>query len=137
MSKLYNSYRRLKQNNPQKIYLFKSGMFYISLQEDAEKLSNIFGFRITKLNEEVKKVGFPINRLDYYGSKLNKMSNVEFEVVDSNYSHVENYNDYLNNSKLKNITDSILKLDLDNTTFRQAYDILTELKIKIKEVYKE
>ena len=59
MSKLYKSYKNLKQNNPNKIYLFKSGMFYISLQEDAEKLSDIFGFKITNLNEEVTKVGFP------------------------------------------------------------------------------
>lgn len=137
MSKLYKSYKNLKQNNPQKIYLFKSGMFYISLQEDAERLSNIFGFKITRLNEEVTKVGFPQNRLDYYSAKLNAMDNVEFEIVDSNYGQVKNYNDYLNNNKLKTITDSILKLDLDNTSFRQAYDILSDLKIKIEEVYKE
>ncbi len=84
MSKLYKSYKNLKQNNSQKIYLFKSGMFYISLQEDAERLSDIFGFKITRLNEEVTKVGFPQNRLDYYSAKLNAMDNVEFEIVDSN-----------------------------------------------------
>lgn len=30
MSKLYKSYKNLKQNNSKKIYLFKSWMFYIS-----------------------------------------------------------------------------------------------------------
>lgn len=48
------------------------------------------------------------------------MDNVKYEIIDSNYGIIDNYNDYLNNEKLRNITDSILKLDLDNTTFRQA-----------------
>lgn len=137
MSKLYKSYENLKRNDAEKIYLFKSGMFYISLQEDAKKLSDLFGFKITKLNENVDKVGFPQNRLEYYTSKLQVMDNINFEIVDSNYGYVENYNDYLNNNKLKNITDSILKLDLNNTTFRQAFNYLSELKGKIEEVYKQ
>lgn len=137
MSKLYKSYKNLKLNDENKIYLFKSGMFYISLQDDAKKLSDIFGFKITKLNEEVEKVGFPQNRLEYYTAKLKSMDNIDFEIVDSNYGQVQNFNDYLNNNKLKSITDSILKVDLDNTTFRQAYDILSDLKSKVEEVYKE
>lgn len=136
MSKLYKTYKNLKQNNPNKIYLFKSGMFYIGLQEDAQKLSDIFGFKITKLNEEVNKVGFPVNRLEYYSGKLDVMDNVKYEIVDSNYGTISNYNDYLNNVKLKNITNSILKLDLDNTTFRQAFDFLGDIKGKLMEVYK-
>ena len=111
-------------------------MFYIGLQEDAQKLSDIFGFKITKLNEEVNKVGFPVNRLEYYSGKLDVMDNVKYEIVDSNYGTISNYNDYLNNVKLKNITDSILKLDLDNTTFRQAFDFLGDIKGKLMEVYK-
>lgn len=111
-------------------------MFYISLQEDAEKLSDIFGFKITNLNEEVIKVGFPRNRLEYYTVKLQSMDNVDFEIVDSNYGQVENYSDYLNNNKLKSVADSILKLDLDNITFRQAYDFLSDLKTEIEKVYK-
>lgn len=137
MSKLYKSYTNLKRNNPEKIYIFKSGMFYIGLQEDAEKLSEIFGFKITNLNEEVIKAGFPQNRLEYYTSKLEVMNGVSFEIVDSDYGKIENYNDYLNNSKMKFIIDDILKLDLDNTTFRQAFDILGDLKVKVEEVYKK
>ena len=137
MSKLYKSYTNLKNNNPEKMYIFKSGMFYIGLQEDAKKLSEIFGFKITNLNENVVKVGFPKSRLDYYTKKLEIMKDINFEIVDSDYGTIENYNDYLNNSKMKFIIDDILKLDLDNTTFRQAFDILGDLKIKLGEVYKK
>ena len=85
MSKLYKSYQSLKLDNSNKIYLFKSGMFYISLQEDAKKLSDIFGFKITKLNEEVIKVGFPQNRLEYYTEKLSVMDSLDCEIVDNNH----------------------------------------------------
>ena len=37
MSKLYKSYEKLKEKAPGKIYIFKSGMFYICLEEDAKK----------------------------------------------------------------------------------------------------
>lgn len=59
------------------------------------------------------------------------MDNVKYEIIDSNYGIIDNYNDYLNNEKLRNITDSILKLDLDNTTFRQAFDFLINIKGKL------
>lgn len=41
MSKLYNSYLELKEKNSNFIYLFKNGVFFIALDEDAIKLSNI------------------------------------------------------------------------------------------------
>ena len=66
MSKLYKSYEKLKEKAPGKIYIFKSGMFYICLEEDAKKISEIFGFKVTKLNENIIKAGFPTSRLNYY-----------------------------------------------------------------------
>lgn len=64
------------------------------------------------------------------------MNNINFEIVDSEYGQIKNYDDYLNNAKLKKITDSILKLDLSNTTFRQAFDFLEKLKNQVADVYK-
>ena len=60
MSKLQKSYINLKSKDAEKIYLFKSGMFYLALADDCEKLSAVFGFKKTKLNEEIEKCGFPI-----------------------------------------------------------------------------
>lgn len=137
MSKLYKSYTNLKNDNPEKMYIFKSGMFYIGLQDDAKKLSEIFGFKVTDLNESVVKAGFPKSRLEYYTKKLEVMKDIKFEIVDSDYGRIENYNDYLNNNKVKLVIDEILQVDLDNTTFRQAFDILGNLKMKLGEVYKQ
>ena len=100
MSKLYKSYLNLKNEDKEKIYLFKSGMFYIALDKDCEKLSEIFGFKQTKLNEQVNKCGFPISRLEFYIEQLNNR-NLQFEIVDGDYSKIENYSDYMNNCKIK------------------------------------
>ena len=55
MSKLQKSYINLKSKDADKIYLFKSGMFYLALSDDCEKLSSVFGFKKTKLNAEIEK----------------------------------------------------------------------------------
>lgn len=121
MSKLQKSYVNLKSKDAEKIYLFKSGMFYLALSDDCEKLSSVFGFKKTKLNEEIEKCGFPISRLEFYIEQLEKRE-IPFQIIDDDYSKIENYSDYMNNSKLKKIIYQIKELDLDNITFKQAID---------------
>ena len=135
MSKLYDEYRKLKIKDESKLYIFKSGMFYIALEDDAKTLSEMFDFKIVKLNENVVKSGFPISRLEYYLELLSKR-NINFEIIDGNYSKIENYEDYMNNCKLKKIITDINNLDLDNVTFKEAYNYLEKLKNEIKKIYK-
>ena len=63
MSKIFNEFEKKKLENPDKLYLFKSGIFYIGLEEDATTLSKLFDFKITPLNDTVKKAGFPAKKL--------------------------------------------------------------------------
>ena len=111
MSKLQKSYINLKSKDADKIYLFKSGMFYLALADDCEKLSSVFGFKKTKLNEEIEKCGFPISRLEFYIGQLEKRK-IPFQIIDDDYSKIENYSDYMNNSKLKKIISEIRKVIL-------------------------
>lgn len=134
MSKLYNEYLKLKNINNNKLYLFKSGIFYIALDEDSKKLSELFEFKLTNLNDSITKCGFPQKRLEFYVEKL-KSLNIPFEIVDLNYSKIDNYSDYLNNNKIKNIIQSILDIDMDNTSFREAFDFLYKMKEEIKKIY--
>ena len=39
MSKIYNEYLRLKKDDSNKLYLFKSGKFYIFLGEDCDLIN--------------------------------------------------------------------------------------------------
>lgn len=134
MSKLQKSYINLKSKDADKIYLFKSGMFYLALADDCEKLSSVFGFKKTKLNEEIEKCGFPISRLGFYVGQLEKRK-IPFQIIDDDYSKIENYSDYMNNSKLKKIISEIKDLDLDNITFKQAYEFLENAKMEIGKIY--
>jgi len=136
MSKLYNEYLKQKSNDSKKVYLFKSGIFYIALEDDAFKLSEIFNFKITNLNEDIVKCGFPQRRLDFYTNELIS-KNITFEIIDLNYSKIENYSDYLNNIKLSEIIQSIINLDIDNVSFREAFDFLYKTKEELLKIYKE
>ena len=133
MSKLYKKFLELKKVNDNKVYLFKSGIFYISLNQDAEKISKLFNFKITSLNNDVVKCGFPEKRLEYYSSLLTQ-NNIDFEVVDIKYSKIENYSDYLNNIKFKRIINTLLDLDTNNISFREAFDILEKLSKDAKNI---
>ena len=133
MSKLYDNFVNLKGSNKDKIYLFKSGIFFIALNEDATKLSEIFGFKITNLNDTVTKCGFPAKRIEYYSSLLYKM-NIDFELIDSNSKKIENSSEYISNLNFNSIIDKLVKIDFDNITCKEAFDILYSLSLESKKI---
>ena len=133
MGKLYDNFMNLKGSNKDKVYLFKSGIFFIALNEDATKLSEIFGFKITNLNDTVTKCGFPAKRIEYYSSLLDKM-NIDFELIDSNSKKVENSSEYISNLNFNSIIDKLVKIDFDNITCKDAFDILYDLSLKSKKI---
>ena len=134
MSKLYEEYLKLKKYNNDVIYLFKSGIFYIALENDARTLNEKLGFKLTNLNENVVKCGFPQQKLDTY---INIIKNLEFnvEIIDSKYEKIGNYSDYLNNNKLKDVITQILNTDMDNISFRDSFYFLEKIKKEIEEIY--
>ena len=134
MSKLYEQYEKLKKDDKEKIYLFKSGIFYIALDEDAKKLSEIFGFKLVEFNDVILKCGFPLKRLSYYSQMLDA-NQIPFEVIDPNYAKIDNYSDYLKNENIKQVIQSILDLDMNNTTFQQAFTFLQDLQTQLKDIY--
>lgn len=134
MSKLYVEYLKLKSENTNKLYLFKSGIFYIAIEDDAKKLSELFNFKLTNLNDTVIKCGFPQKRLEFYIDKLNSLD-ILFEIIDSNYSKVDNYSDYLNNNKIKDIIKSIIQIDMNNISFKESFEFLEKIKIELNNVY--
>ena len=76
MSKLYRKYLYLK-NKENIIYIFKIGIFYILIDDDALFLSNILNLKCTKLNDYIYKCGFPINYSEKYFNIINRL-NVDF-----------------------------------------------------------
>ena len=135
MSKLYSKYLELKKNNPNTIYLFKSGIFLLAIDEDATKLSDELNLKVTNLSPDVLKCGFPVSRQEHYFRVL-EAKHIPFTIIDDTYGVVENYSDYMNNVKLKKIIEEIMNINFDNITFKEAYEILLSTSNLLKEIYK-
>ena len=70
MSKLYEHYKNCKDTSPDKVILIKSGTFYVILDEDAKSINEKLGLKLTMLNENVVKCGFPIISFEKYEKML-------------------------------------------------------------------
>lgn len=77
MSRIYEEYQRLKKINPNKLYMFKSGNFYIFIGDDLEKLKENLVLKETSFCKETNKWGFPLNAKDKW---LNILNNLEYDV---------------------------------------------------------
>ena len=127
MSKLYKKYNELKSTNNNQLYLFKSGMFLIFLDNDAKLVSNELNLKLTKLNDNIVKCGFPINSFEKY-SKLLKEKGFDFSIIDENYSIVTSTSNYISNIEIINIINKIKKMDINKTSPIQAFNILSNFQ---------
>lgn len=116
MSKLYNRYKTLK-NKEDIVYIFKVGMFYVILDDDAKILSELLNLKLIPLNSEVNKCGFPVNSLKKY-EKILKENKIKYKIIE----------DYEENKDLNQFLNKIKKYDIDNMTGIKALELIYELK---------
>ena len=126
MSKLLKQYEEFKKKDPEKIYIFKVGIFYNILNEDARLVSKEIGLKLTDLSPEIIKCGFPVATLEKYTNLLTE-HNIEFEVVSSQTPSYQN-------ASYEQIVKKILNIDLDNTTCKEAFDILYMIQQNLKNI---
>ena len=124
MSKLVETYSKLKEDNPNTILLFKQGIFFIVLADDAQKLSNSFGFKLTYLNSETLKCGFPCSNIDKYLNKFNNM-NLEIRIIDTNTLYRPN--EYSINNNIK-------KINVDTLSISESYEFIEELQKEVNKI---
>ena len=136
MSKMYKRYLELKQENSSNIYLFKSGIFYIFLQEDAKLMSPILNLRLTNLNENVLKFGFPVNNLNKY-LNLTKNLGYEINIIDSLANKPIPTKNYLLNSSIKDLINKISSIDVDRLSIKDAYSLIDSLKLDVLKIKHE
>ena len=132
MSKLLKQYEELKKNDASSIYLFRVGIFYNILNEDAKLINEKLGLKITDLGPSIFKCGFPVSQLDKYIILLNKMK-IKYKVI-NNLPNDSNINDYLKNVEIKKILNKIADMDLNNTTFQQAFNTLLDIQNKLRKL---
>lgn len=131
MSKIIDTYEKLKNDDSNKIYLFKSGIFYIAINEDAKLLNQKLKFTLTDFGTHIK-AGFPCNSLDKYMEKL-KENNIDFQIIDNN-KKIENNIDYLNNEKCKSILNEIKNMNLNEVSPLKAFQKLYDYQNIIKKL---
>lgn len=138
MSKLLNIYTNLKEKDSNTLYLFKVGLFYNFLNNDAITISNLVHLKVTNLSPSIVKCGFPVNSLEKYLNLFNSL-NLNIKIIDSvDYNTVYNVNDYKLNSDIKNLFDKILNTNIESLSIQEAYSFLEDLQNEILQFnYKE
>ena len=136
MSKLYERYQLLKKQDSSILYLFRSGIFYIFLDEDAKKMSNILNLKLTNLNENILKCGFPVNNLAKY-STLIENAGYKVNIVNSNTEETHSSNDYILNSNIKDFIYKLSTIDSNSLSIREAYSFIETINKQAKAFVKE
>ena len=131
MSKLMKQYNELKKEDASSIYLFRVGIFYNILNEDAKLINEKLGLKITDLGPSIFKCGFPVSQLDKYIILLKNLK-IKYKVIDNLPN--SNVNDYMKNIEIKKILNKITDLDMNNTTFQQSFNILLDIKNKLEKL---
>lgn len=133
MSILYNTYIHLKKQDSDTIYLFKSGIFFIALDKDAIVLSDIFHFKLSNLNADILKCGFPCSSLDKY-LNLFKTYNLNVKIATPDSSTLYNLNEYKQDKAILVFLDEVSSVDIDNLSVSEAYELLGNLKEKARKL---
>ena len=82
-----------------KIILVNAGNFYIARGKDAILLNEILGLKLSCLETEICKVGFPINSLEKYTKLIEKK---DYSYIVYNYDNVFNKLDIIKRYEGKN-----------------------------------
>ena len=134
MSRLYEKYKSLKLENSSKLYLFKSGIFYIFLDEDAIRMSKLLNLKLTNLNETIVKCGFPVKNADKY-IHLIKLNNYEIDIIDSsNPSAYSNFN-YVLNEQIKQFIMDLSEIDYYQLSVSEAFALIEKISNTAKKFF--
>lgn len=132
MKEKYEMYKRQYNNY---IILFKQGNFYLSMNDDALILNNLFNYKVNVISDFIK-VGFPLKTIDKVIPLLEE-KNVNFIIVDKEivekkkYSN-NNYFNFLNkDSNYEFIINRINKIDQtlkDNLLNKNIENVLNDIE---------
>ncbi len=139
MSKLYQKYLDLKSNldyEPNTLFLFKSGLFFIFLDDDAKLVSSLLNLKLCPLNDTIMKCGFPATSLQKY---LNLLKNTPYHVqlVTLATSQPINSYTYLYQQEIQAILNEIIQVDIEHLSISEIYDFLSHIQQRLSLVNKE
>lgn len=127
-------YTTLKKQDHDTLYLFKVGLFYNFLNEDAILISNKLNLKLSNLSPTVLKCGFPYNSLDKYMQILSRTS-YNIKIIDiSKPNEIFTPNEFKINKNIKELLEEIAKINIDDISIKEAYSLLEIFKDKSKKI---
>ena len=137
MSKLYSKYLSLKkETNSSKIYLFKSGIFFLFIDEDAKMMSQLLQLKPTNLNPTVLKCGFPVNSLEKYMPLLEQTGKT-IEIIDLEKNSSSSPKKFIIKKDVKDFINYLSSQDSNNFSIKEAYQFIDDVVIKSKLLLEE
>ena len=126
MSKLYQTYAALKMQDSSYLYLFKSGIFYIFLDEDAKLISSTFNLKLTNLNSLVVKCGFPVSQIEKYTNLLH-IAHLPFKIIDVADNSLYSPKDFILNKQIKDFLEKLSSVNAYDLSISSAYDFIDKI----------
>lgn len=137
MSKLYSKYLSLKkETNSSKIYLFKSGIFYLFIDEDAKMMSPLLQLKLINLNPTVLKCGFPVNSLEKYMPLLEQTGKT-IEIIDLEKNVSSSPKKFIITKDVKDFITYLSSQDSNNLSIKEAYQFIDDVVVKSKFLLEE
>lgn len=136
MSRLYDTYSLMKktdENADNTLYLFKSGIFYIFLDNDARIASSLLNLKLAYLTETIVKCGFPINSLEKYKILL-KNTPYKIRIVDTSQNISYSIADYSTDSSIKELLSEIASVNPDELSISEAYAFIEKINKASKSI---
>lgn len=134
----FEKFKELKFLNPSKLYIFENGVFYISYNEDADKMKEIFGFVVKQMGSVYRKCEFPVQYFERYEKAL-QLKRIDYEVIAISKrkkkieaNALENSSSECSNLIHLEIIQMIQKVELSKITPIQAINLLLEMQNRIK-----
>lgn len=130
MSKIYSKYLEIKSNNLNQentLYLFKSGIFFIFIAEDAIKAASLLNLRLSNLNDSIFKCAIPISSFEKYQQLLKNLG-YNLQIVDLSQGKLLSSNYYINNEKVQALISQIINTDTETLSISEAYELLSQIK---------
>ena len=131
MSKLYQTYVALKIQDSSQLYLFKSGIFYIFIDEDAKLISSLFNLKLTNLNSMIVKCGFPTSQLEKYAN-LFEIANLSFKIIDTLDKTVYYPKEFILDAKLQLFLKKISSVRAYDLSISSAYEFIDTISKESK-----
>lgn len=131
MSKLYSKYLSLKKENDSTIYLFKSGIFYLFIEDDAKTMSPLLQLKLSNLSPTVFKCGFPVTSLEKYLPLIEKIGK-KVEIVDLEKNLALPPKEFVITKELKYFILYLSSQDSNTLSIKEAYEFIDEIVTQSK-----